>query len=208
MAFEPDHGHAAHGHGTGVKWLDVIMAVSAVFISVVSLVVSIEHGKTMERMVDQNERMVAANTMPLLNSSGTMFNSRLEPRLALQLKNGGVGPALVEWLDVQYKGGHYGDSSALIRACCAAAASRTTHIPIIYSNVSHTIIPARETVEFLVVPEHAPKPLYDAVDHARSDMQMRACYCSLLDECWITDFDAARPRRVATCDVPRNVKPW
>ncbi len=207
MAFEPEHGHGHHGHGTGVKWLDVVMAVAAVFISVVSLVVSIEHGKTMERMVDQNERMVAANTMPLLNYSGTMFNNRLEPRLALQLKNGGVGPALVEWLDVRYKGVHYGTAAELIKACCEAEAKGLSGVSI-YSNVSHSIIPARETVEILVVPEHAPKAMYDAVNRARSDMELHACYCSLLDECWITDFGPTRPKRVTTCDVPKDVKPW
>ncbi len=207
MAFEPEHGHGHHGHGTGVKWLDIIMAVSAVFISVVSLAVSIEHGRTMERMVDQNERMVAANTMPLLNFSGTMFNSKLEPRLALQLKNGGVGPALVEWLDVRYKGVHYGSAAALMNVCCATATSGGRG-GYIYSNVSHSIIPARETVEFLVVPETAPKVLYDAVNRARDDMDLQACYCSLLDECWITDFGPTRPKRVATCAVPKDVKPW
>ncbi len=207
MAFEPEHGHAPHGHGTGVKWLDIVMAMAAVFISVVSLVVSIEHGKTMERMVDQNERMVAANTMPLLNFSGSMFNSRLEPRLALQLKNGGVGPALVEWFDVRYKGVHYGSAAALITACCNSAATGIRGATV-YSNISHTIIPARETVEFLVVPEHAPKAMYDAVNQARDDIELHACYCSLLDECWTTDFGSARPKRVATCDVPKDVKPW
>ena len=207
MAFEPDHHHGHHGHGTGVMWLDIIMAVSAVFISVVSLIVSIEHGKTMERMVDQNERMVAANTMPLLNYSGTMFNSRLEPRLALQLKNGGVGPALVEWLDVRYKGVHYSDSEALLEACCEAA-GKPDHGATLYSNVSHSIIPARESVEFLIVTERAPKSTYDAVNRARADMDLQACYCSLLGECWITDFGDSRPKRVATCEVPKDVKPW
>lgn len=50
MTFETEHEHGhGHGHKTGVPWLDIIVAVSAVFISVVSLVVSIAHGRTMER---------------------------------------------------------------------------------------------------------------------------------------------------------------
>ncbi len=62
MIPESEHGHHHH-HGTGVKWLDLIVAVSAIFMSVVSLVVSIKHGKTMEEMVNENQKMVAANTI-------------------------------------------------------------------------------------------------------------------------------------------------
>ena len=46
------HGH--HHHGTGIKWLDVILASSAILISVVSLIVSVNHGRTMERLVEEN----------------------------------------------------------------------------------------------------------------------------------------------------------
>jgi hypothetical protein len=56
---ESEHGHT-HGHKTGIPWFDVAVGASAMFISVVSLVVSIEHGRTMEKMVQQNEKMVAA----------------------------------------------------------------------------------------------------------------------------------------------------
>src|SRR4051812_27806085 len=45
-----EHEGHSHGHHTGVRWLDLILAGSAIFISVVSLVISIHHGRTMEQL--------------------------------------------------------------------------------------------------------------------------------------------------------------
>ncbi len=47
----PEHGHG-HEHKTGIPWLDAVIAASVVFISLLFLMVSIQHGKSMEKMVD------------------------------------------------------------------------------------------------------------------------------------------------------------
>jgi hypothetical protein len=39
---------------------------SAIFISIVSLIVSIHHGRTMEKLVAANEKQVEASTLPIL----------------------------------------------------------------------------------------------------------------------------------------------
>jgi len=209
MSFTPDEGHGhAHGHGTGVKWLDITVGVSAMFISVVSLVVSIQHGSTMEKMVNQNERLVAASTLPVLKYFGSELDTATGlPRFSLNVKNGGVGPALIDWFALRYKRLSYDDPGALLRACCGVANARMPP-GMFYSNLSGSILPARETSEFLVATDRVPPDLQAALRRARQDMDMQACYCSVLDECWITDFGPARPRRVTSCALPKDVKPW
>src|SRR6185503_13369949 len=49
--------HTPHAHKTGHHWIDMTVAVAAVFISVVSLAVAILHGRTMERMAEENARL-------------------------------------------------------------------------------------------------------------------------------------------------------
>ena len=206
---ESEHGHS-HGHGTGVPWLDMIVAISAIFISVVSLVVSIGHGRTMERMVEQNEKMVAANTMPFLTEIGNQIDPVTnQPVLRLTLKNGGVGPAVIDWFEIRYKDVAYGDLDALLRACCAAALLKDGRTKgVIYSNVSQSILPARESTDFIFLNADASPELKIALDHARRDMSYRACYCSVLDECWQTDFGAGRPVRVKECHAPAGDAVW
>src|SRR5580704_7329630 len=63
VAPEAPHSHPSH---TGHRWLDIVLGLSAMFVSVVSLVVAVEHGRTMERMADANTRMVDANSWPFV----------------------------------------------------------------------------------------------------------------------------------------------
>lgn len=200
-----DHSHGHH-HGTGLPWLDIIMGVSAVFISVISLVVSIQHGKTMEKMVEQNQKLVAASTMPFLSTFGSQLDPETHQRsLHLILKNGGVGPAIIDTFQVRFKGVAYANSGPLLRACCSQALPADGNTSgILYSNVTGTTLPARETLDFLELDPATPVALQQSVDSARKEMTFSACYCSVLDECWQTDFEAARPKPVAAC--PKDAK--
>jgi hypothetical protein len=60
---EAPHSHPSH---TGHRWLDIALGLSAMFVSVVSLVVAVEHGRTMQRMADANARMVDENAWPFV----------------------------------------------------------------------------------------------------------------------------------------------
>jgi len=206
---ELDHVHA-HAHGTGVRWLDIIVGISAVFISVVSLIVSINHGSTMERMVQQNERMVAANTMPFLTFAGNQADPATNARRErLVLSNDGVGPALIDWFQIRYKGVAYGSEGALLRACCAQALSaQDLTNGVYYANVTGTVLPAREATSPIDITPSASSALMDAVDRARSELSVSACYCSVLEECWVTEFSQSRPRRVPDCRVPNQDAMW
>jgi hypothetical protein len=59
----PEAPHSQPSH-TGHCWLDIVLGLSAMFLSVVSLVVAVEHPRTMERMADANTRMLDANSWP------------------------------------------------------------------------------------------------------------------------------------------------
>lgn len=211
---EVGHAHGPHGHGSGIPWLDVIVGLSAIFISVVSLVVSIEHGKTMEKMVDQNQKMVEASTMPILMISGSQFDGAGKPLFRNVISNGGVGPAIIDRFEIRYKGVLYSNEPDLLRACCAAAfleSKKKGHAQVFYSNVSGFILPARGEIDAITI-----KPVQDGLDlfhefikvHDTDDLTYHACYCSVLNECWETDFDHKRPQPVKECKVSPNEKLW
>lgn len=205
----PDHNHGPHAHGTGVRWLDVIVTVSVVFLSILSLAVSIEHGKTMERMVDQNQKMVEASTLPILTIKGAQLDpdtAKPSPREALV--NDGVGPAVIDRFEVRYKGIAYASSAALLHACCESALSKGTWHSAYYSNVSGYTLSARGDIRFITIGSDADPKLLKAFENARDDLTFHACYCSVLDECWETDFDRKRPQPVNSCRVSPNEKLW
>jgi hypothetical protein len=209
----PDHGHG-HEHKSGIPWLDGLIAVSVVFISVISLVVSIEHGKSMEKMVDQNQKLVVASTLPILTIFGREFDDSGKPMLQVTLSNSGVGPALIDRFEVRYKGVVYTNENALLRACCAEAlvkSKKSGHPQVFYSNISGLIISARQDLYPITIkPDRDGLDLYNAFNRVRDgdDLTYHACYCSVLDECWETNFDRKRPLPVKECKVAPNEKLW
>jgi hypothetical protein len=211
---ELGHAHGPHGHGSGISWLDAIVALSAIFISVVSLVVSIEHGKTMETMVDQNQKLVVASTLPILTAFGREFDDSGKPMVQVTLNNSGVGPAIIDRFEVRYKGVLYTEESGLLRACCAEAllkARKNGHTQIFYSNVSGFILSARQDFYPITIkPDKDGMDLYNAFNRVRNgdDLTYHACYCSVLNECWETDFDRKRPQPVKECKVTPGEKLW
>ncbi|HTR23472.1 MAG TPA: hypothetical protein VMI10_05765 [Terriglobales bacterium] len=85
MIEHESHTHARH---TGLPWIDLILAGSAIFISVVSLIVSIHHGRTMEQLVAANEKQVEASTLPILRfTTGNVSDNA--PSIHFDLRNGG-----------------------------------------------------------------------------------------------------------------------
>jgi hypothetical protein len=205
-----EHAHH-HGHGTGVRWLDIIVGLSAMFISVVSLVVSIEHGRTMSELVRQNEKLVAANTIPVLDlASSDVDDATKKPYFKLTVRNGGVGPAQIDWFQLRYKGVPYRRPDDLLRACCADAMAKQqpSNGSMWYSAVSGSILPVRDSVDPMTLWPTVGDDVLRAVYQVRSEITAKACYCSVLDECWVTDFGSHRPTKVERCEQPANEPLW
>lgn len=120
---EPPHQH--HPAHTGHRWLDMTLGLSAMFVSVISLVVAIEHGRTMERMADANAQMVNANTQmveaaswPFVEFDGHNVDEQGKPEIRLVLSNAGIGPARIQTFELWWDGQPMSSPKALLTACC------------------------------------------------------------------------------------------
>lgn len=207
---EAGHVHAPHGHGSGIPWLDIIVTVSLVFISVLSLVVSIEHGRTMEKMVDQNQKMVVASTLPLLTMGVYVDGTKGVDKIRFSVENDGVGPAIIERFEIRYKGVAQ-STDTLFKSCCAPFLDKDGLFQGGYAHISGSILPAREQKDLITIkPKGSDNRLSLAFEKAmNNDMSIHACYCSVLDECWETNFDSSkRPTPVKECKVAPNDKLW
>ena len=188
-----------HAHKTGHGWVDLAIAISAITISVISLFVAVEHGKT-------EEKLVAANSWPFLvyqsSSNGLEVGSR---RLDLRLSNSGVGPARVEWVKLKLDGGPVRTRADLMTRCCGvprADAMEQVKAGLVSQNDVVGVLPAREGVTFLAWRETpGNRATWDSLNDTRRRLTFQACYCSVLDECWVSDLKpTARPKRVGQCE--------
>ena len=100
-------------HKTGHSLADKILAVTAIFLSGVSVFTAVHHGQTMERLVE-------ANSWPNITYGTSNTNdAHTRDDTTLTLKNTGVGPARMDSFELFYKGKPMSGPVALLQACCA-----------------------------------------------------------------------------------------
>ncbi len=192
----------AHVHGAGRSKLDLIFALSAIFISAVSLFVAIEHGKT-------ERDLVAANSWPFLREIlDNQYGA--DKVVAIGVSNGGVGPAKLKSLEVFYDGVPVASDLDLLRRCCGlkneTVKSQLPQGGIVRSVADETVLRPGEDNAVLQVRRPQGEALAVPERFAASLLRItfRACYCSVLDECWRSDLRSTRTRHVRACPAPAH----
>jgi len=194
--------HANH-HRSGHRWVDLVLAASAMVVSIVSVVIAIRHGHTMERMAEANARLVAANSWPFLQYTTGNVGDDGKPRITLSVINAGVGPARVETLEVFWHGVPVASSRALLAACCGLEPGSGPTLPFSESLAAGRILRAGDSVKLLEVqPAAGTAAVWERLDHARMHVKLRACFCSVFEDCWTSPLVGTRATPVASCPVP------
>lgn len=177
--------------------LNLIIAVSAVFISAASFVATYIQS-------DASLRQVKAETWPYLQIDSSNYNSDTREQIIMfEVENAGVGPANLKQFELYYEGSRMRNVVDFVKACCSAVLEEhdfpkealmfTTDSP------SPAIIPAGDKeLVFSMLQTSLNGPLWTAIDTARWKLTAKGCYCSLLDECFETDFKA-EPVAVNAC---------
>ena len=182
-------------HKTGHSLADKILAVTAIFLSGVSVFIAVHHGQTMERLV-------AANSWPNISySTGNTNDAGTRDYITLTLKNTGVGPARIDSFELFYKGVPMSGPVALMHACCAKG-----QMSFGVNTVNDEVLPARESISFLTLAKDVNKPeTWDALNMERAAIEVRVCYCSVFNECWARDTRKRKPEKVAECKPSQAV---
>jgi hypothetical protein len=199
MEGPPEHGHAAHR--SGFRWLDISLALSAFFIGLISLSVAIHHGKTMDKLV-------ASNSYPNIDieqgNEEDLHDGLGQRRVVyIGLVNTGIGPARIRAVEVTVGGKPIADFHALLDACCTEAsdgAPPKTHL--FYSgDLRGSMLPAGKFVRLFSWPEAAADPRWARLEALRSRVDIRVCYCSVFEECYVHDSRNTEPARISACPV-------
>ncbi|MCQ8241815.1 hypothetical protein [Rhizosaccharibacter radicis] len=196
-----DHVHA-HPRHTGQRRLDLLLALLAIFISAVSLFIAVEHGRTERELVTANARLVEANSWPFLQ-----IEENFSPYDAstLSLRNAGVGPAKLVGLEVRYRGRIMTDEFALLHECCGVpeeAVARRAFFPrgIPVQTAFNEVISPRQVLTFLTLPPVENRQEFsNRFIAAGPDITYRACYCSVFDQCWMSDMLSLKPQLIPNC---------
>jgi len=196
---KPEHETPHMGHGTGRHWLDLTLALSAMFVSIVSLAVAVHHGNAMDRLV-------AANSWPFLMYDTDNIDPQGNYRISLKVENVGVGPARIQTFEVWWQGQPVSTAPDLLRHCCMPESkvpidsSTARSLDLSIGQVASRVMRPGDTEDFVTLPlKEANAAIWHRLDVARLQLKMRACYCSVFDECWETGLEQTSARRVQSC---------
>jgi hypothetical protein len=183
-----------HHRRIDIPWYDLAIPIAALFVSFISIYIAWHHGKVMQELVHQNERLVEANSLPYLQLYGSNGNGSV----SLNTANEGVGPAKIVSAEVLIDGHPVRSLHELLLACCGQGDD---------ANVSSSTLTGRmvrpgDSVKFVDL--EAGKGASDrmsAFDRARQSNRIvtRLCYCSVFNDCWIADSRDPTPDPVNQC---------
>jgi hypothetical protein len=188
----------------GHRWIDLSVAGCALVVSVTSLFVAFRHGHSMERMAEANAKLVQANSWPLLQSDQSDVGSQGASVFSLDVVNNGVGPAKIEALEVSWKGQPVRNPRELIALCCRKSPVSQSEPLVQTSSLMGTVLRAGQVREILVFPEdEVHQVMTGRMRVSIADIHWHACYCSVFDECWVSDLHTLHPTVVKECPVPK-----
>lgn len=195
----PEHDTAHGAHSTGHRWLDLTLALSAMFVSIVSLAVAVHHGNAMDRLV-------AANSWPFLLYDTDNEDAQGQRRISLKVENAGVGPARIQTFEVWWQGEPVANAPELLRRCCMSDAqapigpSEARSLDFNIGQITSRVLRAGDAEAFLSLQlKDSNADIWHRLDVARLRLKMRACYCSVFDECWQTDLEQTSAKHVRSC---------
>lgn len=159
------------------------------------------------------DQQVKAMTYPLIEfSHGNYDGEARERRVYMNLKNAGVGPAIVKRVSFAYADHSFDALNNWIEACCdeandvymdrvRAANFEATDWTMTTAEYQDIILPVGGEVTFLSLRyDERNKPLWDSLNRERWKLTPEICYCSLLDDCYATD-GAGQVTNLPSCDV-------
>ncbi len=203
MVEAPEAPHSHH-HKTGLPWFDLVVPIAVLCISVASLLTSLQSEKSMHALVEENRRLVSAQSTPLLMlDSANLVDGK--PAISMTLSNVGTGPGRIAWFRlVDDQGNSY--SKNLFERVRQVDPS----VSFTSQQIGGTLMRSGESRSIFNWPkpaEHSPAMAsWAKLEQDRFYLHGSACYCSMFEECKITDFGEKLPRAVDSCDKAESAK--
>jgi hypothetical protein len=192
----PHHHHAK----TGLPWFDMVVPIAVLSIALASLLTSLQSEKSMHALVEQNKRLVEAQSTPLLMLESSNLNDQRELALSFKLSNVGTGPAQVRWFHLTDDRGVSYAGGTLYERVHAADPKAS----FISQQISGSLMRSGESRYVFEWPKPAEGSAasgdWATLNKTRFGLAGSACYCSMFDECRVTDFSVKKPKVVESCE--------
>jgi hypothetical protein len=200
--------HRSHGrrHRGGLpRWLELVIAITALVTSVSSIAIAVHHGHIMDRLVQ-------ANSVPYMQGGFSTVTPEGVDIISLDLLNRGVGPAHEHSLRVKVEGRYVKTLQEFLDASLGPeqAAAATPTLRAMKNSVRTRFIPGGEQ-QFVFRITRTPESdrYWELLKASLPKWDMDYCYCSVFEDCWRVAETFAEPKPVEECvrDEPNEFTP-
>jgi hypothetical protein len=186
--------HAHHGGGLP-RWLELVIAVTALVTSISSIAIAVHHGHIMEKLVE-------ANSLPFMQ--GGFSDTTLEGAqvISLDLVNPGVGPAHEKSLRVKVDNRYVRSVSELLIASLGPQEAAEAQEPLDFNWTgmrTRFIGAGKSQFVFRTAKTEANAKYWDRLAAAQPRWSVDYCYCSVFEECWRVKDKWSEPEHVKEC---------
>jgi hypothetical protein len=144
---------------------------------------------------DATRKIQQSETWPYVSFGTGNANTEGKSEITLNLSNNGVGPARIQAMELTYKGKPMPNPREFLKQCCAWDSKFT----FMSEPVTGVLRPGQQS-NFIRLPKtDANATIWDNLNAERWKIVVRICYCSIFDDCWISDNRKKAPVAVKQC---------
>ncbi|MBV1777431.1 hypothetical protein KSF73_17045 [Burkholderiaceae bacterium DAT-1] len=191
------HHHKHSGH-----WVDYLLGGAAIAISLVSLYLGIRNAEHMERLVESNSYPDISFT------SGNGCDEKTgKCSQVLNLTNKGIGPARIKTVEVSYQGKYAADADDLVSIWLGDKDTSAQYKNSKWTSrlLGELISPKEERLMMRVNDVDPQSKDWGLMQKGRLHMQVRVCYCSIFNECFVRESQKMEPEHVHSCKASQSV---
>jgi hypothetical protein len=181
------------------RWLKFlpVMMIGHLLITVPAFVISIALAYATFVQAEATKKIQQSETWPYVSYGTSNISDDGKTEISFKLGNDGLGPARVKQIEFLYDGKPIKTPRQFLQTCCGDSPAQP--IKFMSSNPEVVLRPG-ETTQFIRLerrPDNAA--IWDRLQDERWKVAIRACYCSIFDDCWVLDTRVADPKQVAVC---------
>jgi hypothetical protein len=181
------------------RWLKFLpaMMIGHVLITVPAFVISIALAYATFVQAEATRKIQQSETWPYVSYGTSNISDDGKTEISFKLGNDGLGPARVKQIEFLYDGKPIRTPRQFLQACCGDVPGQPTRF---MSSNPEVVLRPGETTQFIRLERRADNAaIWDRLQDERWKVAVRACYCSIFDDCWVLDTRVADPEPVKAC---------
>ena len=181
------------------RWLKFlpVMMIGHLLITVPAFVISIALAYATFVQAEATRKIQQSDTWPYVSYGTSNVTDAGVEEISFKLGNDGMGPARLKQLEFIYDGQPMKTPRQFLQRCCGDSPQHPTSF---MSSQFEVVLRPGEQTQFIRLakrPENAV--IWDRLQEERWKVAIRACYCSIFDDCWILDSRQPDPQPIDTC---------